>query len=133
MLDHKPHWTEKDAAQYYSKRLSTLQRYAELINNKNRSLLLTHYQLINETNLVFKTLQTFLNTPIGFSEKYQVLKTTGMRDVGDFKENIRSGRIIRQSRQLDVSISPELLEEKIQNFNYSYELLSQWCQTIDDK
>ena len=132
MLDQKPHWTEKDAERYYTQRLSTLQRYAKIINNKSRSLLLTHDQLIHKTNLVFETLQSFLNTSVEFSEKYQVLWTTGMRDVGDFKENIRSGRIIRQPRKLEISISPNLLEEKKHNFNQSYEILSQWCQTIDD-
>lgn len=131
MLDHKPHWTEKDAIQYYNQRLSTLTRYAQIINNKNKSLLITYNQLINETDAVLTALQTFLNTQTKFAENYQVLNTTGMRNVGDFKENIRSGKIIRKQRKLDISISSDLLEKEIKKFNTCHEKLSQFCQTID--
>jgi hypothetical protein len=130
MLDHKPHWTEKDAIYYYSQRLSTLVKYSKIINDKKHSLLITHEQLIHESELAFKTLQSFLNTESKFSENYKVLNTTGMRHVGDFKENICTGRIIRKPRKLNISISPDLLEEQLQNFEYNYQVLSKYCQTI---
>ena len=53
MLDHKPHWQEQDALDYYLKRLAKLEAYAKLINNKQRSLILSHQQLIDQTELVF--------------------------------------------------------------------------------
>ncbi|MEA5509204.1 sulfotransferase family protein [Crocosphaera sp. UHCC 0190] len=132
MLDHKPHWTEKEAIDYYSQRLSSLTKYSQIINDKKRSLLITHHQLINESESVFQILQNFLNTQVAFSENYQILNTTGKRHVGDFKENIRSGRIMRKPRELNMSISPHLLEEQIQNFDHCYEILSQCCQTISN-
>lgn len=132
MLDHKPHWTEQDAVNYYSQRLSTLSEYAQIINSKERSIFLTHNQLINETDKVFQSLQNFLETPEGFSENYQVLNTTGKRHVGDFKENIRSGRIIKQPRQLDFSISPHVLETGRNQFDHSYRILSKSCQTVEN-
>ncbi|MEM8780721.1 MAG: sulfotransferase family protein, partial [Cyanobacteria bacterium P01_G01_bin.49] len=73
----------------------------------------------------------FLNTQETFSENYQVSNTTGMRHVGDFKENIRSGKIIRKPRKLDISISTELLQKEIENFNHYYAQLSEHCQTIE--
>lgn len=130
MLDHKPHWTEQDALQYYRQRLSTLARYAHIINNKNRSLLLTYDQLINNTDSVFSALQNFLKTPEGFSETYQVSNTTGMRHVGDFKEKIRSGKIVRKHRKIDLDISQESLAQATDCFE-KYELdLFQSCTII---
>lgn len=131
MLDHKPHWTEQEAFKYYNQRLSTLARYTKIINNKNRSLLLTYDQLINHTSSVFKTLQDFLKTSAGFSETYQVSKTTGMRHVGDFKEKIRSGKIIRKHRNIEIDISQSILNEAISRFEQSHLILSENCKTID--
>lgn len=133
MLDHKPHWTEKEALQYYSQRLSTLSNYAQIVNSKNHSLFLTYDELVNETDLVFSALQNFLQTQEGFSENYQVTNTTGMRHVGDFKEYIRSGKIMRKSRAIDISISSNILEEGIEHFNNCCSQLSRFCQTIDEK
>ncbi|MDJ0509538.1 MAG: sulfotransferase [Crocosphaera sp.] len=132
MLDHKPHWNEENAIHYYSKRLSTLSEYAQIINSKQRSFLVTYNQLMDDSDQVFKSLQNFLKTSEVFSEKYQVLKTTGMRNVGDFKEKIRSGRIIKQPRKLDFSISPHILETGKNKFDHCQAILSKLCQTVDN-
>lgn len=131
MLDHKPHWTEEDAVSYYTQRLLSLSEYAQLINDNDRSFFLNYDQLIDKSDAVFSSLQKFLKTDESFSEKYQVLKTTGKRNVGDFKENIRSGRIIRKPRPLNFSISPYLLEKATNSFNDSYTILQQCCQTLE--
>ncbi|EAZ89530.1 sulfotransferase [Crocosphaera chwakensis] len=131
MLDHKPHWTQEDAVTYYTQRLLSLSEYAQLINDKQRSFLLNYEQLINDTEPVFDSLQNFLKTRESFSENYQVLNTTGKRHIGDFKENIRSGRIIRKPRPLNFSISPNLLEKGIKSYNDCYEILHQYCQIIN--
>jgi hypothetical protein len=130
MLDHKPHWTEADAFSYYTRRLATLERYAKLIDSKERSLVVTHEQLIKNTNLTFAGLQNFLKTKEGFSENYEILKTTGMRDVGDFKENIKSGRIVREARKIDIQVSPERVEKASIAFDRCYQVLSEYCQVI---
>ncbi len=132
MLDHKPHWKEEDAMNYYCQRLSTLSEYSTIIGDKSHSLAFTYTQLINQTDYVFQALQKFLKTDQGFSEKYQVLKTTGKRNIGDFKENIRSGRIIRKQRSINFSISPHLLEEAKEKFEQCRSILQQYCQIIDD-
>ncbi len=62
--DLKPHWSEEEALNYYLNRLLSLERYSKLINNKERSLLIRHDQLINDTELVFKALKNFLGTKL---------------------------------------------------------------------
>ncbi|MDJ0660578.1 MAG: sulfotransferase family protein [Crocosphaera sp.] len=131
MLDHKPHWTQENAVDYYSQRLETLSKYSSIINSKKRSFFLTYDQLINKSEPVFTFLQNFLETQEGFSENYQVLNTTGKRNIGDFKENIRSGRIIRKPRPLDFSISPDLLEKAKNKFDECHKILHKSCQTLN--
>ncbi|MDJ0843320.1 sulfotransferase family protein [Crocosphaera sp.] len=132
MLDHKPHWNEENAVDYYTQRLETLSKYAYIINSKERSFFLTYDQLINDSESVFILLQNFLETKEGFSENYQVLNTTGKRNIGDFKENIRSGRIIRKPRPLDFSISPDLLETAKDKFDKCRKILHESCQRLND-
>ena len=132
MLDHKPNWTEKEAVQYYNQRLSTLSRYAQIINSKNRSFFLTYDQLINQTDAVLSALQDFLRTEQKFAGNYQVTNITGRRHLGDFKEKIRSGKIIRKPREIDISICSDLVEKEIEHYNNCYSQLSQFCKTIGD-
>lgn len=130
MLDQKPHWSEEDAVTYYNGRLLELERYSKIINSKERTLLLTHDQIINQSELVFQGLQNFLGTEAGFSEEYKILKTTGMRSVGDFKENIKSGRIVKKERELSIVISPHIVETAENSFRQSLEYLSSNSRTI---
>lgn len=128
MLDHKPHWTEDDALFYYTKRLATLERYAKLINSKERSLAITHERLINSTSSAFEGFQVFLNTKESFSENYGILKTTGMRNVGDVKENIKTGHIVREARKIDIKVTHETSKKAQQAFERCYQTLSQYCR-----
>ena len=130
MLDQKPHWIEDDAVQYYNGRLSALEEYAQIINNRKRTLLITHDQIINQSQAVFQGLQNFLATQTGFSEEYKILKTTGMRNIGDFKENIKAGRIVRKNRELKVEVSPQALDLTNHKFQQCREILSQFCTTL---
>lgn len=130
ILQLKSHLNEEQALQYYIHRLDKLNSYAEMIDNKKHCLFITYEQVLNQSQLVFQTLQDFLGTKIGFSEEYQVLQTTGIRGIGDSSENIKAGRIIRQKRDLEISISPELQEQADQSFEKSYQILFHYCQTI---
>jgi hypothetical protein len=130
ILDIKPHLTEEQATEYYINRLSCLEEYAKLINSKDHSLLITYSQLVEKSNLVFQGLQSFLGTQEGFSEKYNVLRTTGMRGIGDSSENIKAGKIIRTERKLDREISNELTEKARQAFDNCQSILSQYCRII---
>jgi hypothetical protein len=129
ILDIKPHWIEDKALDYYVSRLSKLEDYAQKINNKQRSLAITYDQLVNHTDLVFRNLQIFLKTQAGFSENYQILKTTGMKGIGDSSENIKAGCIIR-THQLETKVSPELIQKAGQPFSKCYKNLSYYCRII---
>lgn len=126
----KPHWSYEKAIGYYSRRLAMLENYAKLMNSKERSFFVTHDQLLNKTELVFESLQSFLNVKQPFSEEYQVSSTTGSRWIGDQSENIKAGRIIRNYQRSETSISSEIIEQGLQSFNQCYNTLSHQCKTV---
>jgi hypothetical protein len=130
ILDIKPHHNEEQALEYYVHRLAGLEGYAKLINSQEKSLFITHHQLLNQTQLVFTNLQNHLGTKTGFSEEYQVLKTTGTRGIGDSSENIKAGKIIKKDRKLDIEISDRVLAQAQKAYDRCYETLSHYCHCI---
>jgi hypothetical protein len=130
IMDLKPHWDEEKACHYYINRLSSLVRYAQLINSKQRSLFLTYQQLLDHTDSVFTAFKDVLETREKFSEQYEVLRTTGMPSIGDSKGNIKAGRIIRNQRKLNHTISPDLIDKAKLQFEQCSEALSDYCSTI---
>ena len=131
ILDLKLHWNEKKALDYYLERLAMLENYAKIINNKNHSLFITHEQLLQQTNLVFEKLKNFLDANEGFSEQYEILRTTGRSGIGDSSNNIKAGRILRESRRLDNKISQESIAKAMPLFNQCSETLSQYCSIVE--
>lgn len=130
ILDLKADWDENKALNYYIERLAKLEEQAKFINNKNRSIFIQQEQILNDTEIVFAALQNFLNTKMGFSEKYNVQRTTGMRYVGDQTENIKSGRIIREKRKLDIEIADATIEKAMQSYQECCKILSEYCTLI---
>ena len=130
LLELKPHWNQQNALEYYIQRLLALQDYAQLINNKKRTLFITYNQILQDTSSVLTYFQKFLSTKEGFSEEYQILKTTGKRNVGDHKGNIRAGRIVRNQRELKIPVAQELIEKANHYYNQSLSKLSAYCQSI---
>lgn len=130
ILDIKPHWTAEKAGDYYCQRLSTLSQYARTINNRERSLFIRHEQLIDNSPVVFQALQDFLRTQAGFSEDYEVLKTTGKRGIGDSSVNIKAGRIIKQPRLLTNKVSQSLVDKARQSFIQCSAILAEYCQVV---
>ena len=53
-----------------------------------------------------------------------------MRSIGDFKENIKSGRIVKKERELSIVISPHIVETAENSFRQSLEYLSSNSRTI---
>jgi hypothetical protein len=131
ILDLKPHWSEEKALNYYIQRLTTLERYAKIIDSQERSLWLDYDLLLYHSNAVFETLKDFLGTQAGFSEKYEILKTTGVRGIGDSSANIKAGQIIRNPRKLEVQISQDAIDLARKYFEQCSATLSQYCRTID--
>jgi hypothetical protein len=130
LLDLKPHWNQKDAYEYYRQRLLTLEKYAQIIVNAERTLLLTYNQILDQTFSVLKTLQQFLKTETEFSEKYQILKTTGQKNIGDYKGNIKAGKIVRTQRNINIQIDEEIIKKAEYSYQESTKTLSKYCQII---
>ena len=134
------HWNcnpdnyEKEALKYYLARLSSLENYAKIINSKSQSFFLTYEQLVNQTELVLEKLQKFLELKAPLSEEYQLTPATGKPGKGDWTDNIKSSRIIKnaQSSGSGIKFSQETLEKGQQGFKHCCNLLSQYCRTVDE-
>ncbi|MFG6096377.1 sulfotransferase family protein [Leptothoe sp. ISB3NOV94-8A] len=130
IADLKPHWNQQDTIEYYAERMAVLVDYARLINNPERMLVVTYEQLLDNTSKVLTTLQEFLHTQAPFTEEYKVLKTTGMKGVGDPKGKIKAGKIVRSQRQLTQSFPTELVERAKQIHHDCQAALIELCQSI---
>ncbi|WP_287289069.1 hypothetical protein [Okeania sp. SIO2B9] len=130
ILDLKPHWSEEKVLTYYLNRLSTLERYAKLINSKERTLMISYDQLLNQTDLVFDALKKVLRTQSEFSEEYKVTNKTGRPGIGDSKENIKAGRIVRNPRKLEQKITPTSMAEGIKQYENCALTLSEYCKFV---
>lgn len=130
IADLKPHWNQQDTIEYYTGRMAMLVEYARLINAPQRMLVVTYEQILNDTPRVLTTLQQFLDTQAPFTEEYKVLKTTGMKGVGDPKGAIKAGKIVRSQRQLTQSFPPELIERATQIHRDCHTALVDLCQSI---
>lgn len=130
ILDLKPHFSEAEAVFYYCNRLQTLVTYAEQIASQERALLIRHDQLIEETDLVLEALQNFLGTTTGFTEKYQLLKTTGSKHVGDHRGEILAGKIVRTQRALTSTLSQVAIEEAQAAYQDCCRRLSQFTTVV---
>ncbi|MEO1592817.1 MAG: sulfotransferase family protein, partial [Cyanobacteria bacterium J06632_22] len=123
-------WNDQEALDYYCGRLRTLARYAELIETPARMMVVTYAQMLNQTAAALTTLQNFLQTPVTFSEEYQVLKTTGIKGIGDSKGNIKAGKIVRAQRPLTREFNADLLQEAQATYDQVSATLFQRCQGL---
>ncbi|MBE7384217.1 MAG: sulfotransferase family protein [Leptolyngbya sp. SIO1E4] len=129
--DLKPHWSEEETLAYYCNRLKTLVTYAHKMGDHKKALLIRHDQLIENSPLVFESLQKFLETDTGFSEKYQILKMTGSKHVGDHRGKIMAGQIIRTQRELKQTISQPAIDEAQSVYQDCCKQLSQLSSVLD--
>lgn len=124
-------WTEQMAADYYRTRLASLERYAEIIGNKEGAFFLTHDQLINDSTRTLAAVGSWLNLKEPLGERYKVHKATGRWGVGDGSDNIKIGRIIKPESEV-IEISPGLLAEASLAYEQCYKTLSGLCSTVDE-
>lgn len=131
IADLKPHWSQQDTIDYYADRMAMLVEYARLINDPQRMLVVTYGQMLDDTPRVLTTLQQFLQTQAPFTEEYKILKTTGMKGVGDSKGKIKAGKIVRSQRQLPQDFSPEIVERAKQVHSDCKTALTELCQSVE--
>jgi hypothetical protein len=125
ILGIKPHWSEEKALDYYVERLDKLADYAKNNHNPERSFYINYDALLENNQGIFDRLQNFLGTPIPFSEKYQVLHTTGIKGIGDSSENIKVGRIIKTEPKLQHEFCAQSLAKAIEAYEHCDRTLSQ--------
>jgi len=132
MLKLFPDWTEDRAYVYYTTRLEKLQEYAQLKEDKSQKMFITYEQLCGDENkVIFQMFQEMLQVQHPFTEKYEILRTTGRKFVGDPSGNIKAGKIIKkQSDKNKPEISGDLLEKAQAYFNQCYENLSNSCMSL---
>ncbi len=122
---------EENATDTYVNELARLEEYAKFINRKEQALFLTYGQILNETKMVFCKLQKFLDLQQPLSERYDVLRTTGRGSVGDWSENIKAGRIIREQKDWGIELSQASFERASDAFNHCCNTLSKYCTVIE--
>lgn len=112
---------------YYTNRLSKLKEYASLINDKNRSLAFSYTNLIEDTDRIFLKLKIFLSLEFDFQENYQVLKTTGIKGIGDISDRIKSGKIMRNINSSTDNIPTEIMNYAEKEYLQYVNCLQQYC------
>ncbi len=122
---------EVEALDYYSKRLEKLVELAQFVDSKERSLFVSYEQLIDQTEDVFVGIHEWLNIENTFNETYEVHKATGIPVVGDFSDTILSGKIQREIKTANQTVSPAVLEQGTTAYNQCCEKLRSMCKTID--
>jgi len=96
------------ATNHYANRLTQLAQVAKVVADPRRCLLVTHQQLLTETPLAFRAMETFLRLRNPLCEDYQVMPTTGRPGIGDPSSNILLGRISRSLPRKHVSLPPQV-------------------------
>lgn len=127
-----PDWTDSQALEYYTNRLSMLEKYAKHINNKSRSAVVTYEQIVEQSDSVLQNLQTFLSLQTPLSKKYQLLPQTGNEFIGDTSDNIKAGYIKKTDPNPTITIKPEILKESWQAFHSCYFTLSNLCSKLQE-
>lgn len=112
---------------YYTNRLNKLKEYASLINDKNRSLAFSYTELIEDTDCVFVKLKKFLSLESNFQENYQLLKTTGIKGIGDISDRIKSGKIVRNINSPTDNIPAEIINSAEKEYVQYVDCLQQYC------
>lgn len=129
-----PLWIEEDALLYYCNRLSALENYAQVANDKNKCFFLTYDILVKETELTLQALQKFLKLSTLPSKNYNVTNLTGCLGLGDDSPNIRSGTVLstHKSSAADIKISSEILTKAKLAYSACSATLLEYCSVPQD-
>lgn len=125
-------WTggEKEALEYYQTRLQKLTHLAKEASNGNQPLVVTYDEIVNRPDDVFRLLHKTLGIENTFSDRYSLHKGTGVPVLGDFSEEIRTGRIQKSKRTLEQVVSPQLIERGEECYQQTLHELRKYCASI---
>lgn len=121
---------EEKAADYYMAMLHKLENYCRLINDKNRCFFLTYEELLDNTEYSLIALTDFLQLSAPLNEKYSVLRTSGWGTFGDWSENIKAGKIVRQKRSHSFALSEQSVKNARQAHEKAVLFLRKHCANI---
>ena len=80
--------------------------------------------------MVFDAFKKVLGTESEFSEEYKVTNQTGIAGIGDSKENIKAGCIVRSPRKLAQKITSISIGKGIKQFENCVSTLSEYCSFV---
>lgn len=104
-------WTRDDAFAHYRTRMEQMQVFAQTIDDPRRATVLTHDQLLHETDAVFDLLSVALDLDQPLTEKYETTERTGTWGWGDTSARIHTGRIVRNERPIEHDVPRDMLDE----------------------
>jgi len=121
---------ERSALLYYQQRLSFLLKCAEFVGSQERSLFFTYDELINQTEIVFKKIESFIDLKYPISTNYMITKHTGVKNIGDSSEYIKSGKILKTPVNKKIKISQSVIEQAQESYSACLSDLRKYCSTI---
>lgn len=124
---------EFSALHYYQQRLNFLLKCAKFIGSQERSLFFTYDELINQTESIFKKIQSFIDLKYAISSNYKITKYTGVKNIGDSSEYIKSGKILKTPVNRKINISQSVIEQAQEHYSVCLLELRKYCSTINGK
>lgn len=121
---------EKEALEYYKTRLNRLLQLAKGNRSVNKPLLVTYDEILNKPTELFSLLHKSLGVENTFTEQYVLHKATGVPVIGDFSDTIKSGRIQKDKRPVERTVSPCLIEDGQETYLMTLLELKQYCVSL---
>jgi hypothetical protein len=124
--------TAEESCNYYITRLAMLERYAEIITASSQAVMVTHKQILEQTDAVFRFLEHYLDLSVPLQETYE---PTARPSYGnDPSPNLASGRILRNIPKQALTQFPEEWLQRTQNsYIHCSQVLRQHCLHMDDE
>jgi hypothetical protein len=122
-------WNQQDAYDYYLERLEYLKLCAGLKNKKK--FFIDYSNFVNNPKCILHNMSIFLNLKTPLQSEYKVSKFTGIWGIGDWSENIFSGKILRDHEKepsfKEISIDENYIKNASLNYLKIKEELSAIC------
>ncbi|MBA2883006.1 hypothetical protein HNR65_003363 [Desulfosalsimonas propionicica] len=117
--------SEAKALEYYKERLKTIEEFATRLSG-DRCCFLTYEHLVENSLSTLKALTNFLNLSSPLKDKYESLWSTGIKGLGDSSDSIRTGKITKAKKNINIALSKNTIEEA----NNAFDKCLQQCRTL---